>query len=125
MKNTEKYYYNKARKNLLSLEIEVQKVKSELRGIEMDIMRIYSIKFGPKGINEIFNEMYDYISLTGGDIRPKYGNLLDLYLDNYEGLDMKLSYLEYDLKHFDIYMEMERLGYDSDPYGFSEEPIYK
>lgn len=127
MINNESYYYKKAKKNLLSLEIEVQKVKSELYGIEMDIMRIYSIKFGPKGINKILNELHDYCSLISNDIRPKYGKLLDSYLDKYDMLDRELSDLKYGLKHFRICDDMERLGYhyDSDIYGLSEEPIYK
>lgn len=128
MTNNARYYENKARKNLLSLEIEVQKVKSELCGIGMDIMRIYSIKFGPKGINKILNELHNYCSLTRGDIRPKYGKLLDSYLDKYDMLDRELSDLKYGLKHFNIYDEMERLGYhpDYDRYNYlCEEPIYK
>lgn len=116
MKNTERYYANKARKNLLSLKIKVQKGKSILAEARMDLITQYSKVFGPKDCQSIMKEIDDCNRLTKGNADTKYPKII---MESYEDVwkaESMLEYLEEELEHFDIYMEMERLGYNFDEF---------
>lgn len=128
MKNTERYYANKARKNLTSLKIDVQKGKSILANARMDLITKYSKVFGPKDCQSIMKEIDNYQRLTKGNTDAKYPKVI---MDSYSNVwyaEANLEWIEDELKHFDIYIEMAKLGYDFEDHRYDylcEEPIYK
>ena len=103
-------------RNLTALKIDVQKAKSILAGERMDLMTKYSQVFGPKDCQSIMKEIDDCDRLTKGNADIKYPKII---MDNYGAVwraESMLEYLEEELENFDIYMEMEKLGYDFDEF---------